>query len=124
MRRREFIGLVGGAAATWPLAARAQQGERLRRIGVLMDANETALQAYLTAFVQGLRNLGWIEGQNLRIEVRWNAGDAERARTFATELLRPSPDVILASSTTNLTVLLRQGPTMPIVFVLVSDPVT
>jgi putative tryptophan/tyrosine transport system substrate-binding protein len=113
-----------GSAAAWPLAARAQQGERVRRIGVLMDADETALQAYLTAFMQGLRNLGWIEGQNLRIEVRWNAGDAERARTFATELLRPSPDVILASSTTNLTVSLRQGPTMPIVFVLVSDPVT
>jgi putative tryptophan/tyrosine transport system substrate-binding protein len=125
IKRREFIAGVGGAAV-WPLAVRAQQAERMRRIGVLMNADETALvyQAYLTAFAQGLRNLGWIEGQNLRIEVRWNAGDAERARTFATELLRPSPDVILASSTTNLTVLLRQGPTMPIVFVLVSDPVT
>jgi putative tryptophan/tyrosine transport system substrate-binding protein len=125
MRRREFIAGLAGSAA-WSVAARAQQGGGIQRIGVLMDADETALdyQAYLTAFMQGLRNLGWIEGQNLRIEVRWNAGDAERARTFATELLRPSPDVILASSTTNLTVLLRQGPTMPIVFVLVSDPVT
>jgi putative ABC transport system substrate-binding protein len=126
MKRREFISLLGGAAATWPLAARAQQAGPMRRIGVLMNADETAsdYQAYLTAFLQGLRNLGWIEGQSFHVEVRWNAGDAEHARTSATELLRLSPDVILASSTTNLTMLLRQGPTMSVVFVLVSDPVT
>jgi putative ABC transport system substrate-binding protein len=126
IRRREFIPLLGGAAAAWPLAARAQPGDRTRRVGVLMNADDSNLEyrPYLTAFVQGLRNHGWIEGQTLRLDVRWNAGDAERARMLATELLRLSPNAVLASSTVNLTVLLRQGPTMPIVFVLVSDPVT
>jgi putative ABC transport system substrate-binding protein len=124
MRRREFITLVGGVAA-WPLAARAQQAGSTRRVGVLMNGNETApeFKAYFAAFVQGLRNLGWIDGQNLRLELRWASGDAERARTAATELLRLSPEVILSSSTANLTALLRQAPTMPIVFVQVSDPV-
>jgi putative ABC transport system substrate-binding protein len=122
--RREFITLLGGAAA-WPIAARAQQGGQPKRVGVLMNSEETdpVYKAYLGYLVQGLRKLGWIEGQNLGIEVRWSAGEAERARSLASELLRLSPDVLLASSTTNLAALLRLGPTMPIVFVLVSDPV-
>jgi putative ABC transport system substrate-binding protein len=125
IRRRDFITLLGGAAAAWPLAARAQQLDRVRQVGVLMNSGEIDpdYQAYVAAFRQGLRKLGWIEGQNLHIDVRWNAGDAERARALAGELLRLSPDVILAASTTNLAELLRRGPTMPIVFVLVSDPV-
>jgi putative tryptophan/tyrosine transport system substrate-binding protein len=79
MRRREFIALLGGAAA-WPVGARAQQGERMRRIGVLMNAaaTETMPQSYVAALVQGLRQLGWTEGRNLRIDVRWNAGDTRR----------------------------------------------
>ena len=122
MRRRAFISLLGGAAATWPLVARAQQP---RRIGILMntDATDKLHRSYLESFVGGLRNLGWIEAQNLRIELRWTEGDAERARTAATELLQLSPDVILASSTRNLSALLKQGPTMPIVFIQVTDPV-
>jgi putative ABC transport system substrate-binding protein len=121
MRRRDFISL----AAAWPLAARAQQAERVRRVDVLIQSDETdsEYKAYLAAFVQGLRNLGWIEGQNLHIDVRWNAGDAERSRAFATELLAFSPDVILSGGTANLTALLRQAPAMPVVFVTVSDPV-
>jgi putative ABC transport system substrate-binding protein len=123
VKRRQFITLVGGAAA-WPITVRAQQAGSLRRVGVLMNSDESDPEAksYLDAFVQGLRKLGWIEGQNLHIDLRWNAGDAERSRTFATELLRLSPDVILSSTTPNLTALLRQGPAMPIVFMQISDP--
>jgi putative ABC transport system substrate-binding protein len=124
MRRRQFIALLGGAAA-WPLAARAQQSSPPRRVGVLMSGEETDLEfkALLAVFVQGLRSLGWIDGQNLRIDVRWSGGDTDHERTSATELLRLSPDVIFALNTPNLTALLRQGPVMPIVFVQVSDPV-
>jgi putative tryptophan/tyrosine transport system substrate-binding protein len=100
--RRAFMTLLGGAAATWPLAARAQQGERMRRIGVLMNSTATdpTYQSYLAAFVQGLRQLGRIEGQNLRIDTRWSAGDAALARIYAAQLIGLTPDVILASSTT------------------------
>jgi putative ABC transport system substrate-binding protein len=103
MKRRDFISLLGGAAA-WPIAARGQQADPVRRVGVLMNSDETDAdyRGFVASFAQGLRELGWIEGQNLRTEVRWNAGEAERARTLATELLQLSPDVILASSTTNL----------------------
>ena len=123
MRRRTFITLLGGAAA-WPLAARAQQGERMRRIGVLMNSTATdAWQSYHAAFVQGLRQLGWIEGQNLRIDTRWSAGDAALARIYAAQLIGLTPDVILASSTTNLTVIQQATSTVPVVFIQVSDPV-
>jgi putative ABC transport system substrate-binding protein len=124
MNRRDLLTLVGGGAA-WPLAARAQQAGAVRRVGVLMNSDESDLgyQGYAASLTQVLRKLGWIVGQNLQIEMRWNGGDAERARVLAGELMRLSPDVILASSTTNLTEVLRRGPTMPIVFVLVSDPV-
>jgi putative tryptophan/tyrosine transport system substrate-binding protein len=124
LRRREFITLLGGATAAWPLAVRAQS-DRVRRIGVLMNgaATETAPQSYVATLVQTLRQLGWTEGQNLRVDVRWNAGDAALARTYAAQLIGLMPDVILASSTTNLTVIQQATSTVPVVFVQVSDPV-
>jgi putative tryptophan/tyrosine transport system substrate-binding protein len=124
MRRRELIMLLGAGAAAWPLAARAQSGP-VRRIGVLMNYAETdpTGQAYVAAFVQGMRDLGWIEGQNLRIAYRWTAGSAELSRAYAAELVALAPDAILSASTANLTALQRLSPTTPIVFILVSDPV-
>ena len=124
-KRREFITLLGGAAAAWPLAARAQQAERMRRLGVLMNstATDATWQSYFAAFVQGLRQLGWIEGQNLRIDTRWSAGDATLARIYAAQLIGLTPDVILASSTTNLTVIQQATSMLPVVFIQVSDPV-
>jgi putative tryptophan/tyrosine transport system substrate-binding protein len=124
MRRREFIAGVGSAAAL-PLAARAQQSGGVRRIGVLMDrvATDTIRQSYLAAFKQGLRQLGWSEGQNLHIEVRWSAGDAALARTYAAQLIGLMPDLILTSTTINLTVIQEATSTVPVVFVSVSDPV-
>jgi ABC-type uncharacterized transport system substrate-binding protein len=125
MRRREFITLLGSAGAAWPLAARAQQSDRVRRVGMLMNgaATETVSQSYVAAFVQTLRQLGWTEGQNLRLDVRWNAGDAALARIYAAQLIGLAPDVILAASTTNLTVVQQATTTVPVVFVQVSDPV-
>jgi len=124
MKRRDFIRLFGTAAAAWPLAVRAQQGGPTRRVGVLMNgvATEGEPQSYLAAFSEALRRAGWNEGQNLRIDVRWNAGDAELARTYAAQLLGLLPDVILASSSTNLTVVRQATSTTPVVFVQVSDP--
>jgi putative tryptophan/tyrosine transport system substrate-binding protein len=125
MRRRTFLTLLGGAAAAWPVAARAQDG-RVRRVGVLMNAaaTETEWQSYLAAFIQGLRQSGWTEGQNLRIDVRWNAGDAGLSRIYAAQLIGLIPDVILAVSTINLTVIKQATSTVPVVFVNVNDPVT
>ena len=99
MRCREFITLIGGAAAAWPLAARAQQPERMRRIGVLIPttADDAGYQARMGAFHQGLALLGWSIGRNVRIDIRWGAGDAERSRKYAAELAALAPDVILAS---------------------------
>jgi putative ABC transport system substrate-binding protein len=99
MRRREFVSLFGGAAA-WPLAARAQQGERMRRIGVLMNfaADDPESSARVTALAQGLKKLGWTDGRNVRIDYRWGAADAERGRKSAAELVALAPDVILAST--------------------------
>src|SRR5271155_2556313 len=104
MRRREFIAGLAGAVA-WPVVARAQRPERMRRIGMLMNSvvTNTEFQSYVAAFIQGLRQLGWIEGQNLRVEVRSNAGNAGLAQTYAAQLIGLMPDVILAASTTNLT---------------------
>ena len=125
LRRREFITLLGGAAAAWPLAARAQQGERMRRIGVLMTlaADDPEGQARLTAFVQGLQELGWTDGRNVRIDYRWPAGDAERTRRYATELAALAPDVILAGGGSVLAPLLQATRTVPIVFTQTPDPV-
>jgi putative tryptophan/tyrosine transport system substrate-binding protein len=125
MRRREFITLVGGAAAAWPLAARAQQGERMRRIGVLMNlaADDAEGQARLATFRQGLQQLGWIEGRNAHLDIRWGAGDAERFRRYAAELVALAPDLILAASGSTMPPLLHATRTVPIVFVQVADPV-
>src|SRR3984893_8812880 len=100
MNRRRFITVFGGAAAAWPLTALAQSGPQ-RRVGVLMNgaATEAELQSYVAAFVQGLRQLGWVEGQNLRVDIRWTAGDAALARTYAAQLIGLLPEVILAVTT-------------------------
>ena len=122
MKRREFITLLGGAAA-WPLAARAQQGERVRLIGVLSNATVNAeAQANLAAFQQGLQQLGWTDGRNVRIEARWGGGDAREIRRHAGELAALAPDVILATGNAAMRPLLEATHTVPIVFVQVVDP--
>ena len=125
MRRRDFITLLGGAAAAWPLAARAQQGERIRRIGILLslDESDPEAKAQLSGFTHGIAELGWIEGRNLRTEIRWGSGDVDRIRTFAKELVALHPDVILAHGTPVTAALQRETRTIPIVFVTVTDPV-
>jgi putative ABC transport system substrate-binding protein len=118
MKRREFITLIGGAAVTWPLAARAQQGERMRRIGVLMNltADDPESPARLAAFAQGLADLGWTIGRNLRIDYRWAAGDPERIRRDADELVALAPDLILSSGTPTVAALQKATRSVPIVF--------
>jgi putative tryptophan/tyrosine transport system substrate-binding protein len=125
LSRREFIILLGGASTTWPLAARAQQGERVRRIGVLAAyaENDPEAQARIVAFRQAMQGLGWTEGRNIAMEYRWGAGDAGRARTFVAELVSLKPDVILAHGTPALTALYEATRTIPVVFVSVIDPV-
>ena len=125
MKRRAFITLLGGAAAAWPLAARAQQGERMRRIGVLMSlaADDPEGQARLTAFVQGLQELGWTDGRNVQIDYRWPAGDAERIRRYAAELAALAPDIILAGGGAVVPSLLQATRAIPIVFTQTPDPV-
>jgi putative tryptophan/tyrosine transport system substrate-binding protein len=124
MRRREFIAGLGGAAA-WPLAARAQQGDRMRRIGVLMNgiADDPLFATDRSVLLQGLQQFGWTEGRNVRIDYRFGAGDAESSQKYAAELLALAPDVILASGASTLAPLLRATRSVPIVFVIVSDPV-
>jgi putative tryptophan/tyrosine transport system substrate-binding protein len=124
MRRREFITLLGGAAA-WPLDARAQQPERVRRIGVLMGypENDTEAQAYITAFRDELRKLGWVEGRNIRIDTRWTTpADTDSVQRFAKELIALQPDLILSNTTPTTTALLQQTRTIPIIFAMVADP--
>jgi putative ABC transport system substrate-binding protein len=124
MRRREFIRLLGGAAA-WPIAARAQQRGLLRRIGVLMswDESDPVIKTFLSGFVQGLAELGWTDGGNVRMEVHWAGGNADRLRMFAKELVDLQPDVILATSTPATAALQQTTRTIPIVFAGISDPV-
>ncbi len=124
MRRRAFLGFVGGAAA-WPVAARAQQPERIRRIGVLMSqqADDAESMARIAGFLQGLQDLGWTVGRNVRIDYRWSAGDADRTRRFAAELATLVPDVILASGGSTVGPLQQVTRTIPIVFAQVTDPV-
>jgi putative ABC transport system substrate-binding protein len=124
MRRRDFITLLGGAAA-WPFAARAQQDERVRRIGVLMNLAESDPegQARLAALRDGLAKLGWTEGRNIQSEYRWAAGDPNRARTQAAELVALRPDIIFAASTFSAAALQRETRTIPIVFAQSADPV-
>jgi putative ABC transport system substrate-binding protein len=125
MRRREFITLLGGATAAWPLAARAQQPDRVRRVAVLMGYSEADLEAkeLLWEFKEGLSELGWIEGRNLLMVVRWAPGRTDLMRTFAKELVGLQPDVILADSTPVTAALKRETLTIPIVFAAVADPV-
>ena len=124
IRRRKFLATLGGAAAAWPLAARAQP-ERMRRIGVLTNLadNDPEGQARHAAFLQGLQESGWVAGRNLRIEQRWTAGDADRGRKYAAELVALEPDVILTTGSAGLVPLLQVTRTIPIVFTIVPDPV-
>jgi putative tryptophan/tyrosine transport system substrate-binding protein len=125
MGRREFVALLGGAAAAWPVAARAQQTERMRRIGVLMPESEgdPESQARVAMFHGRLQELGWTVGRNLRIDYRWAIGDLERTRVDAAELLRLAPDVILAVASPALATVQKATRTIPVVFVAVSEPV-
>ena len=126
IERRKFLARLGGAAAGWPLAARAQQPDRMRRIGVLMGYAESDLevQAHIAAFREGLQKFGWTEGRNIQIDTRWAApDDAASMRRFAKELVAPQPDVILSNTTPTTTALLQQTLTIPIVFAIVADPV-
>lgn len=125
MRRREFINLLVGAAATWPLAARAQQPDRIRRIGVLqaVGANDPEGSIRMAGFLQTLQQLGWAEGRNLRIDIRWAAGEAELYRRYAAELIALSPDVILATASPTVAALQEVTRTVPIVFAHSVDPV-
>ena len=124
MRRRDFITLIGGAAA-WPLAARAQHPERVRRIGVLLPAaaDDAEYQTRVGAFLQGLAQLGWTDGRNMRIDARWGAGNAAEIRRHAAELAALAPDVILAAGGGAVGALLQATRTVPIVFPTVADPV-
>ena len=124
-RRELLVALGGSAAAGWSLAARAQQGERVRRVGVLMNlaADDPEGQTRIVAFVQGLQQSGWTDGRNIRIDTRWAAGDADRFHRYAEELLALAPDVILASATPSVQALQQATRTVPIVFANVGDPV-
>jgi putative ABC transport system substrate-binding protein len=124
-KRREFITLLGGAAAVWPLAARAQQPERVRRVGVLMSGGERdpETQLRMGAFREGLQKLGWAEGRNLHIDYRWGGGSIERTRNYAAELVALKPDVIFGAPTSAAVPLHRETRTIPVVFAQVPDPV-
>jgi putative tryptophan/tyrosine transport system substrate-binding protein len=126
MRRREFITLIGGAAVAWPLSARAQEPDRVRRIGVLMNraADDPEVPSRVAGFAQGLAELGWTIGRNVRIEYRWTPGNAaDAARKYATELIALKPDVLLASGTIGVAALQQVTRGVPIVFTSVTDPV-
>jgi putative ABC transport system substrate-binding protein len=125
MKRRSFITLLGGAAATWPLAARAQQPERMRRIGVLINltADDPEGRARLAAFLQGLRELGWTDGRNIQIAARFGGGDVGRIRAYAAELVALAPDVIVANTTPVIRAVRQATSSIPIVMAAVNDPV-
>jgi putative ABC transport system substrate-binding protein len=125
MRRREFITLLGGVSLLWPFVARAQQPDGMRRIGVLMavTTDDPSSQPRLAAFAQGLQQLGWTIGQNVRVDYRWGGGDADALRKYAAELIALAPDVILAHSSGAVAPLLQATRTVPIVFTIVADPV-
>jgi putative tryptophan/tyrosine transport system substrate-binding protein len=125
MKRRDFIALLGSAAAAWPVAARAQQGERMRRVGVLMGFGENDAEGtlWLSSFTRALQELGWADGRNVRMDVRWSASNTERERLFAKELVGLQPDVILAHGTPVTAALRRETQMIPIIFGAVADPV-
>jgi putative ABC transport system substrate-binding protein len=124
MRRRRFITLLGGAAVTWPVTVRAQQPERMWRVGVLMAPaeNDPDARSGIAAFRQGLHELGWNEGRNLRIDYRWGGGDVDLIRAFAKELIELSPDVVVGHSTPSVVALRQETHSIPIVFLTVTDP--
>jgi putative ABC transport system substrate-binding protein len=124
IRRRDFITLLGGAAA-WPLASRAQQGNRVRRIGWLSarDENDPVGKTYVSTFIQSLADLGWNDGRNVRMDLRWPGPDTNRIQAFAQELVGLKPDIIVSGSTPATVALQRETRTIPIVFVNVIDPV-
>src|SRR5436190_1460118 len=124
MKRREFISLIGGAAA-WPLTARAQQGERMRRIGVLVSRaqDDPEGQAQVAVFAQTLRSLGWTTGRNVQLDIRWGAAEAASSRRYAAEMVALAPDVILTASSSATVAVQEATRTLPVVFVNVSDPV-
>src|SRR6516225_7950268 len=126
MKRREFITLLGGAAAAWPLAASAQQqGDRVRRIGVLMsfDENDPTMKLRVSAFTQALADLDWTDGRNVRMDLRWGRGDIDRIRALAQELVGLQPDIILTGATPATLAIQRESRTIPIIFASVRDPV-
>ena len=126
MKRRDFIAMLGGAAATWPIAARAQQPDRMRRVGVLVGsaADDSEFQAHVAAFRDSLAQLGWIDGRNLRIDTRWATSNGDELRRHAAELATLSPDVILAATgTATAAPLLQATRIVPVVFTIVIDPV-
>ena len=124
MKRREFIALISRAIAAWPLAAGAQQPQQMRRIGMLMTTREDDVegQARLALLRQGLKELGWTEGRNINVDYRWTGGDAARAKTDAAELVSQKPDLIIANSTLSLAAVRDETSTIPIVFLVVGDP--
>src|SRR6516162_7919689 len=124
MNKRKFITLLGSAAA-WPLAAWAQQGERVRRIGVLLPGEETdpTAKARVSAFTQALASFGWIDGRNVRMDLRWHGDDINRIPAFAQELVGLKPDAILTNGTPPTAAVQRETRTIPIVFANVADPV-
>lgn len=125
MKRREFLGLVGGTAVAWPAVVRAQQSDRVRRIGILMGGTpgDSQSEAGLVAFRDGLQKLGWTDGKNLKFDTRWTNADLEKAKVLARELVALQPDLIFAHTTQPTAALQRETTTIPIVFVIVSDPV-
>jgi len=125
MKRREFISLLGGAAVSWPLAARAQQNERVRRIGVLSNVGESDMhaQSMVVALHEALRELGWVEGRNIRIDHRWAAGNTARITDLAKQLVALQPDVLVAHTSIPVIALRKETTTIPIVFVQVADPI-
>jgi putative tryptophan/tyrosine transport system substrate-binding protein len=124
MKRRAFISLLGGAAVAWPLAARAQQGERVRRIGLLMGvADDREGQARVTALKQGLQELGWTDGRNIQIETRFGGAEAGRIRAYAAELVALAPDVIVGQTTPVIRTLRQATSSIPIVMAAINDPV-
>jgi putative ABC transport system substrate-binding protein len=125
MRRREFASLLGGAVVAWPLAARAQQAGQMRRVGVLMNNSpfNQVYQSYLTTFTRALQTLGWKDGQNLHLDIRWSDNNPDQLQSLAGELAKASPEIMVAASTANLKALMRTTQTVPIVFIEVSDPV-
>ena len=125
MKRREFITLLGSAAATWPLAARAQQGDRMRRLAALLQLTEDNVEAqrWVAALRDGLQKLAWVEGRNLRIDYRWGGTDMNTLKGLAKEIVAAKPDVIFSSSSSTTQMLKQQTSTIPIIFGNIVDPV-